>query len=285
MDEALHLLHTPLGLQGSGRVRYGAAMALYARGLLSEAQLDAYRDASPYDGRDPALLLEDRRLPPAPARLSTDENAITQLFEAARDYLTALSHPGAPDVRAGLARAAGPLQTLTPQPHPIVARWLAPALQALAATHPVLAGRIAAAAPHLRWINYDGYPRAEIGEAFADGHAFAPIMGEGAAIPAQDFEMGLFLIAPHVLYRDHHHKAPELYAPLTGPHGWRFAPNRPLLLKPAHAPVWNPAYQPHLTLAGSVPFLCFYVWTGDTQETARVLPAGDWTDLEATRLG
>lgn len=281
MDEDLHLLHTPPGLQGSGRVRYGAAMALYAKGLISEAQLDAYRDASPFDGRDPALLLEDRRLPPVPGKSVMEENPVARLFEAARDYVTALSHPGASEVKAGLARATGPQQTLPPQPHPIVARWLGAALQALAAEHPVLARRIEAASPHLRWINYEDYPRAEIGESFADGHAFAPIMGEGAPIPAEDFEMGLFLIAPHVLYRDHHHKAPELYAPLTGPHGWRFGPNRPLLRKPAHEPVWNPAYQPHLTLAGRVPFLCIYVWTADTHETARVLPAADWAALEA----
>ncbi len=47
--------------------------------------------------------------------------------------------------------------------------------------------------------------------------------------------MGLFVIAPHVLYRDHAHAAPELYLPLTGPHGWRFAPG-PAQCPPAQCP-------------------------------------------------
>ena len=47
----------------------------------------------------------------------------------------------------------------------------------------------------------------EIGESFADGHAFASIAGRDALFAAEDFELGLFLIAPHVLYRDHCHRS------------------------------------------------------------------------------
>ncbi|MDZ7908534.1 MAG: dimethylsulfonioproprionate lyase family protein [Gemmobacter sp.] len=117
--------------------------------------------------------------------------------------------------------------------------------------------------------------------AFADGHAFASLLGEAAPIPAQDFDLGLFLIAPHVLYRDHAHAAPELYAPLTGPHGWRFGPGRPLVLKPAHQPVWNPPQRPHLTKVGALPFLCLFAWTREVNSPARVIPADDWPALEA----
>ena len=87
-----------------------------------------------------------------------------------------------------------------------------------------------------------------------------------------------------MLYRDHCHAAPELYAPLTGPHGWRFGPGRPLMVKPAHQPVWNPPYPPHLTKVGPVPFLCLFGWTRDVNEVARVMPAADWPELEALRL-
>lgn len=143
-----------------------------------------------------------------------------------------------------------------------------------------LAAAIAAAAPCLEWVTYDGYPRAEIGAAFADGHAFAALVGETGPVQAADFELGLFIVAPHVFYRDHKHAAPELYAPLTGPHGWRFAPDEPLVWKEAHQPVWNPPLQPHATKVGSVPFLCFYVWTRDVNEAATVIAAGDWAALE-----
>lgn len=284
MDDTLRLLHSPLGAQGSGRVRYGAAMELFRRGVLSEAQLDVYRDASPHDARDPAPLLKERGLPPVPALAASPAAAIAALFEAARDYLDGLPHPGAAEVRAGFGRCAGEPGPVTARPNPVVARWLDPALAAASQHAPRLAAAIAAAAAHLCWITYDLYPRAEIGDSFAEGHAFATIAGGGAPYAADSFELGLFLIAPHVLYRDHCHPAPELYAPLTGPHGWRFAPGRKLTVKPAGEPVWNPPLQHHLTKVGSVPFLCLFAWTRDVNAPARVIPAGDWSLLEALRL-
>lgn len=144
-----------------------------------------------------------------------------------------------------------------------------------------LAGAIRNAMPVLRWVAYDAYPRDEIGATFADGHAFAPIIGEVAPIAAVDFELGLFVIAPRILYRDHNHAAPELYAPLTGPHGWRFRPGDPFVMKPAHAPVWNEPFAPHATLVCDVPFLCIYCWTGNVNESAMVIPSADWGQYEA----
>lgn len=60
-------LAAPLGEPGSGRVRYGAAMALYARGQISAEVLEVYRVAAAHDGRDP---VEDQRRMglPAPQR-------------------------------------------------------------------------------------------------------------------------------------------------------------------------------------------------------------------------
>lgn len=279
MTDPLALLHSPLGRRGSGRVRYGAAMALYRAGRMTEAQLEVYREASAHDARDPAPILAERGLPPVPANPSA--SAPRALYDAARDYLLSLAHPGAADVRAGLPADPGPERAITPGSNPVTDRWLAPALASLAATHPALAQGICTAAPHLHWITYDAYPRALIGDAFATGHAFAGLRGEGAPFAATDFELGLFLIAPRTLYRDHHHPAPELYAPLTGPHDWRFAPGAALHARPAHAPVWNPPHRPHLTRTGTTPFLAFYVWTRDVNQPAHVIPADDWPELEA----
>jgi hypothetical protein len=280
MDETLRLLHTPLGIAGSGRVRYGAAMELFRRGVMSEAQLDVYREASPFDARDPASLLAERRLPAAPPPSSGRSAAVSALFSEARDYLGSLWHPGSAEVTAGLSRCATEVTGGPAISHPVAERWLQPALQQVEMTQPHLARTIAAAAPHLAWVSYDLYPRHEIGDSFAEGHAFAPIAGGDAPLRAQEFELGLFLIAPHVLYRDHCHPAPELYAPLTGPHGWRFAPGRPLIIKQAGEPVWNPSLQPHLTKVGRTPFLCIFAWTRDVNAPARVIPADDWKALE-----
>lgn len=278
-------LATPPGLPGSGRLRYGAAMALYRDGALSEAALEVYRICSARDRQDPAPLLRERGLPLPLLPAFSPEAAIRLLVAEADRYLSTLPGPGIAEVRAGLnAARSGPVTVAPAAENPVVAAHLAPALALLEPDQPALATAIAAAAPHLAWGPYDSYPRAEIGEAFASGHAFASVIGEGAAIPARDFDFGLFLIAPHVLYRDHAHPAPELYAPLTGPHGWRFAPGAPLVVKPAHQPVWNDPDRPHLTKVGPNPFLCLFAWTRDTTAPARVLPAADWPALEALRL-
>lgn len=282
-----HPLAIPLGQPGSGRLRYSAAMAQYRAGHLSAEALEVFRICSPRDGEDPAGLLAARGLLgdlPTLTPVLADA-AILALIDEADRYLSTLPGPGVAEVRAGIAAARGGAVTLAPAPNAVVTAHLATALDQLVQTHPALAAAIAGAASHLKWLSYDEYPPDQIGEAFRTGHAYASIIGEDAAVPASDFDLGLFLIAPHVLYRDHCHKAPELYVPLTGPHGWRFGPGMPLIVKPAHHPVWNTPYAPHLTKVGAVPLLCLFGWTRDVAEVARVIPAPDWAELEALRLG
>jgi hypothetical protein len=262
-------------------------MAQFRLGRLSAEALEVFRICSPRDGEDPAGLLAARGLlGDLPALMPDLPGApIQALIDEADRYLSTLPGPGVAEVRMGIAAARGGAVTLAPAPNDVVIQHLATALDHLVPTHPALAAAIAGAAPQLRWITYDGYPPEQIGAAFRTGHAYASIIGEEGAVPAADFDLGLFLIAPHVLYRDHCHKAPELYAPLTGPHGWRFGPDVPLVLKQAHEPVWNTPYAPHLTKVGPVPFLCLFGWTRDVSEVARVIPAPDWAELEALRLG
>lgn len=210
---------------------------------------------------------------------------LRELIAETDRYLATLTGPGLNEARAGLALARdNPVRPSSSRSNGVVSDHLATALAALAPTHPALAAAIAAATPFLPWITYDAYPLSEIGEGFARGHAYASFIGEAAPVAAEDYYLGLFLIAPQVLYRDHHHPAPELYAPLTGPHGWRFAPNAPLVVAPAHEPVWNEPGQPHLIKVGPRPFLCLFAWTRDVNEPARVLHADDWAELEALEL-
>jgi len=282
-DSPETLLALPPGARGSGRVRYGAAMALYHAGRLSPAALEAYRIASAADSRDPGDVLAPLGLArPEPPEADPALHLGALAEEAAR-YLSALGSPGAAELRRIVARrpACAVPQSQTP---PVLFRHLPDALADLARTHKPLADAIAAAAPHLPWRAYDGYEARDIGPVFLAGHAYAPLIGPDAPFPWSEAELGLFLIAPHVLYRDHAHAAAELYAPLTGPHGWRFGPDRPLTLKPAHAPIWNDPDRPHLIKAGPVPFLCLYGWLSDLTAPARVLPATDWDALESLRL-
>ncbi len=66
MNEVYERLDTRLGIRGSGRVRYAAAMELYCKGFISEEQLNVYLEAAAHDARDPALMLADRGLPHVP---------------------------------------------------------------------------------------------------------------------------------------------------------------------------------------------------------------------------
>jgi len=283
MTDVLNLLHAPLGQPGSGRLRYGAAMALWRDGLISAEVLEVYRVAAAHDARDPLSVLAELGLPLPPG--PPVEQPARRLYAAARDYLLRLRHPGAAEVRAGLPADPRPGRAMRSHPNAVAERWLPEACGLLSVSEPMLAAAVEAATGVLSWTTYDAYPRAAIGEAFAAGHCFASILGEDAPFAADDFELGLFLIAPDVLYRDHCHTAPELYVPLTGPHGWRFRAGRPLIVKPAHQPVWNPPHQRHLTKVGAVPFLSLYVWTRDVNEPAHVIPADDWAALEGTAIG
>jgi hypothetical protein len=209
------------------------------------------------------------------------ENRVRHLIAEIDTYLGVLAGDGASQVRHGIARwkegpfaACEPCQTALPGE-------LKTALELLRADgHAGLANAIAAANDHLKWITYELYPRHEIGEAFASGHSYCTIVGDGSSVAATDFYLGLFIIKPNTLYRDHKHKAPELYVPLTGPHGWRFAKNDALIWKPAHQPVWNEPYQHHATKTGPNPFLCIFGWVRDTQEAATVIQCDDWQKLE-----
>lgn len=286
-QEALAALATPLGGPGSGRVRYAAAMYFNRCSLLSDEVLEVYRVCSARDGDDPHLMLGARRLG-LPAALIADPSPgalIRTLVDEIDCYLADLSGPGAAECRQGLALwQNGPVAALSHHANPLVAECLGPALASLRPTHPALAASIGAAAAWLPWHTYDGYPPDAIGADFAQGHAYASLIGEDAPLPAEDWELGLFLIRPHVLYRDHCHPAPELYAPLTGPHGWRFGAGQPLRILPAHRPVWNAPHAPHLTKVGPDPFLCVYIWTSDVNASAKVIPANDWPTLAALRL-
>lgn len=267
--------------KGAGRARYARAMTLYTQGILNAAQLEAYRVAAACDG-PPDQTFTDRGLAlphdPMPA-----DPILTAVDEADR-YLATLTGPGVAEVRAGITAHRAASQPRPPQGHPVVDTHLGTALDRLRATHPALAEALANVAPLLHWQAYDRYPAETIGGDFLGGNAYALLIGQGAPVHADDFNLGLFVIAPHVVYRDHNHPAPELYAPLTGPHGWRFGPDAPLIIKPAHQPVWNPPLQPHLIKIGPQPFLCIYGWTRDTLLPAQVIAADDWPALETLRL-
>jgi len=276
-DEAVRALHLPLGPAGSGRLRHAAAMAHHARGALSNTALEAFRVLAPRDRDDPAWLLKGERLPElAPL---TPVEQVERLRLELLDLLRRLRGPGVTKTRRALAAAGEPVATFD-RVRELVEPWLTSALAALAVAKPTLARALAESAPHLLWKRYD-YSGPGIGPAFPSGHAFCTLAGEAdGPFRVTGLDIGLFVMAPGLFYRDHAHPAPELYLPLTGPHRWRFAPDAPLVKRAALDPIWNEPEAPHVIKVGPVPFLALYAWLDRAGDAAWVVPASDWARHE-----
>ena len=209
------------------------------------------------------------------------EPAIRSLIADIDAYLGRFDGPGIAEVRAGLLRwKDGPLRAVAPGRLRQTAHVDAALDWMDSQGDRTLATAIRAAMPHLEWQAYDPYPRDLIGDLFAENHCMASLIGDGGQVGSVDFDLGLFGFGPDMVYRDHAHAAPELYAPLTAPHGWRFRSGEKLGWRQDFAPVWNEAWAPHAFKSGPVPFLCIYCWTRDVNEPARMIAEPDWAELE-----
>jgi hypothetical protein len=206
--------------------------------------------------------------------------AVTSLIAEIDRYLGRFDGPGIKDVRDGIARFANGAANNTKDPAPPACGHLDEALLAITGADP-LCMAIEDISPQLHWITYDEYPREMIGSRFPRAHAFVGLIGDEGFIQAEDFQLGLFLIAPKTLYRDHFHPAPELYVPLTGPHEWRFGVGESWTEYEAHEPIWNVPMRVHATLVREVPFLALFAWTKDVTAASVVVPAPDWLEIEA----
>ena len=147
-----------------------------------------------------------------------------------------------------------------------------------------LAEQIRRARNQLTWrIDYGlFYPEeADVGQAYLDGNMHSELIGpNGCVFHDDDFSLGLFMLPPATLYRDHDHAAPELYYNLTGPCGWRF--DKGIWQDfGAGSLVWNPEGLAHAMRTYEQPFLSVYSWTGNVDSLCRVVLADDWQEIEA----
>lgn len=212
--------------------------------------------------------------------MTQDPAAINRLIDGIDHYLADLEGPGIAEVREGILRFGQGQAREGPEPASPACGHLDAALFCVNGADP-LRNAINEARPALRWVTYGAYPPEMIGGRFPVAHAFTSLIGGEGFLPADDFELGLFLIAPKTLYRDHQHRAPELYVPLTGPHEWRFGAGESWTEYQAHTPIWNEPMQVHATLVRDVPFLALFAWTRDVTANAVVVPATDWAEIEA----
>ena len=123
-------------------------------------------------------------------------------------------------------------------------------------------------------------PDAEVGTGYRDGNLHTLLIGPGACGFAHaDFTLGLFLLHPRTLYRDHALAAPETYLNLSPRSGWRFGEGDWRDLGPGSL-VFNVPMAPHATRSYAQPFFSVFSWLKDIDNPCVVLPRDDWTAIE-----
>ena len=195
------------------------------------------------------------------------ENA-NWLIEAIGSAL-AKSHPADPGVADVLKRLAAQDTHLESGQVPESRRLPACAhLPELAATAmfiaPAVAAAIAACEDDLHWTQNPNYRD----ESFADDYAYCELIGSQGFFPGDDFLLGLMIIGPQRVYRDHHHPAPELYWLLSGPTDWSRA-SGPYVAQQAGDTLWHPPNLMHATRTHHGPLLAVWAWTQDVKTPAR----------------
>ena len=216
-----------------------------------------------------------------------NSNALTLLREAITSVAEAVDGdrnlPEALDSFCSTDLAANIIsrpQSSIPDHHDLLNRAINEISNAQFAT---LKSALSAAKDELHWkIDDGGYYKigADVGEGYKSGNMHALLIGpENALIESKDFLLGLFLLAPWTLYRDHKHRAPEIYIPLTGPSGWRFELGA-WEDHPAGSKIINAPEVVHATRVYETPFLAIFAWTHDIDCICSVVDTDDWQEIE-----
>ena len=135
----------------------------------------------------------------------------------------------------------------------------------------------------LRWNIDDGnfYDKnSEIGESYLLGNMNCELIGPTlGAFRSNGLRLGLFLLEENIFYKDHKHKAAELYLNLTNGTQWRFA-DMIWEDKQAGSIVYNKPYDIHAMKVGSEPFLSIWCWPTNSDEKCILVPKKDWKKIE-----
>jgi hypothetical protein len=94
-----------------------------------------------------------------------------------------------------------------------------------------------------------------------------------------DFTLGIFLLGPFTLYRDHFHLAPELYVNLSPRSGWRFQGGE-WSDYGAGSLIWNDSNEVHATRVYDDPFISIFAWASDIKSPCKIFNCDDWERVE-----
>ena len=146
-----------------------------------------------------------------------------------------------------------------------------------------IAGCLKAAKDDLVWRedNAQFYPPGtDLGEGYTKCNLHTLLIGANACgFHHPDFSLGIFMLGPRTLYRDHNHDAPELYLNLSERSGWRFGA-RDWQDYSAGSLIWNKAGDPHATRVYDQPFISIFVWLENVNSPCNVIHFDDWIEVE-----
>tara|TARA_B100000768_G_scaffold102042_1_gene95005 strand:+ start:274 stop:981 length:708 start_codon:yes stop_codon:yes gene_type:complete len=146
-----------------------------------------------------------------------------------------------------------------------------------------IATRLSAAKNDLVWRedNSQYYsPDANLGEGYSKCNLHTLLIGPDACgYHHSDFSLGVFMLGPRTLYRDHSHAAPELYLNLAKKSGWRlnFGDWQDY---PAGSLIWNNADEIHATKTYGQPFISVFIWLEKVNSKCHVIQSKDWAEIE-----
>ena len=125
------------------------------------------------------------------------------------------------------------------------------------------------------------YPaESDLGNGYRASNLHTLLIGpSNAKYYHQDFMLGIFLLAPFTLYRDHFHLAPELYVNLSSRTGWRFQGSEWNDYN-AGSLIWNDSNDVHATRVYNEPFISIFSWTRDISSPCKVFACEDWEKVE-----
>ena len=123
-------------------------------------------------------------------------------------------------------------------------------------------------------------PGADLGEGYKRCNLHSLLIGPDACGHHHpDFSLGIFMLGPRTLYRDHNHDAPELYINLSDKSGWRFGASGWQDFV-AGSLIWNAAGEPHATRVYGEPFISVFVWLENVNSPCNLIHCDDWPKIE-----
>ena len=129
------------------------------------------------------------------------------------------------------------------------------------------------------------YPTgSEVGKRYVESNLHAQLIGpKGSVAKSKDFMLGVFILGPWTLYKDHSHIAPEFYLNLSNKSDWRFNFG-PWQRYGAGSLIWNPSKQIHATKVSDKPFLSIFAWLGHVNCFCKVHQSQDHGQIEQQLL-